>query len=72
MAQGVEVRWTENFPIPCIRDGKWCVEITIGSEVIRAPIGDGRRFAELVFERLVGPAIAPRRTDPAPVDFDDT
>lgn len=36
---------------------------------VRIPLGDGRYHAEMVMQRIVGPAIAPRKLDP--VDFSE-
>jgi hypothetical protein len=70
--EAIETTWTDTPPLIAIRDGKLCIEVRAGNHIIYASIGDGRYFAEMVFERLVAPAIAPRRADLAPVDFDET
>lgn len=44
--------------------GQYWIEVLVEGERHRAPLGDGRYFAECVFERIVAPAISPRRTDP--------
>lgn len=36
---------------------------------VRVPLGDGRYHAEMVMQRIVAPAIAPRKLDP--VDFSE-
>ena len=36
---------------------------------VRIPLGDGRYHAETVMQRIVAPAIAPRKLDP--VDFSE-
>ena len=53
--------------------GAWSytVAVTIDGQPyeVKVPIGDGRYHAERMFELIVGPLIAPRPLDPAPVDF---
>ena len=43
--------------------GQYWLEVIVNGEQHRAPLGDGRYFAEMVFARIVAPAISPRRTD---------
>jgi hypothetical protein len=43
--------------------GQYWLEVMIGEERHRVALGDGRYFAECVFERIVAPAISPRKTD---------
>lgn len=49
------------------KDGQWwsVTPVTINDVQWRvwSPLGDGRRHAESVFERIMAPAIAPRPTD---------
>ena len=44
-------------------NGEYWLEVVIGQDRHRAPLGDGRYFAQCVFERIVAPALSPRKTD---------
>lgn len=43
--------------------GQYWLQVYIGNEQHQVSLGDGRYFAECIFDRIVAPAIAPRRTD---------